>query len=48
MTQIKQLKDGTTNNGFYPITHAKAVIGLEELLDGKTIEVTESELCTLI
>jgi hypothetical protein len=37
MAQIKQLKDSVTSHEFYPITHEKAVIGLEELLDEKTI-----------
>ena len=29
MAQIKQLKDVVTNQEFYPVTHTKAVIGID-------------------
>ena len=48
MAQIKQLKDVITNEGFYPVTHARAVIGLDQFLEGEIVQVTEAELLQLI
>ena len=45
MAQIKQLID-QNNTRFYPVTHAKAVIGLKEV--EFAVKVSEEELLTLI
>ena len=44
MAQIKQLKDVVTNQEFYPVTHTKAVIGIDGKVDVTRFE--EFELAT--